>query len=254
MLDHRARGGGGGVHRVRAFGLPVLSMAIAALGVAGCSGGSGGSPGGPSSAPASGGGSGSSSQYSASQLQSGLLTSVPRTAVSGNGAVKRVAAPKTGTIGSLGAGTTALLARAKVTPAQCKMLGGLSDPALKSAPAAVVAFAGPPVQYSEVLVSAPGSAASTAMRGVPPACHHYTVSLNGETATLTYKDEPAPSVGQDARAFSTNTGSADSHGVIFRAGSYVCEVIVSGPPGDASAKAAAQLAKAAYTQAQQSLH
>ena len=247
MLDHRARADGGRLRRLRALRLPAVPVAIMA-GVAACHGvtGASGSP------PPTARNDAVSSQYSAAQLRSALLTSAAGATEATN--------PEAGNYGSLPGveDTKAALTGVTITPARCARAAttGLDSAAFNSAPAAVTSFRRGQRGISEVLLAPPASVAPQALgHRVPAGCAHYRAVAGGRTFNYTIKDEPAPVIGlgaREIRVHASGAASTDIWTVIYRTSGYVGAVTLMG--SGTTSKEAQEITQQAYVHAEQTLH
>lgn len=237
------------MRRLRALGLPALSVAVLA-GVAGCNGIGGSGSGHPSAAP-SAGNLAVSTRYTAAQLRAALLTKVA-------GATEETT-PEAGTYGSLRGvqATRAALKGVTISPARCSRAAttGLDSSAFNSSPAAVASFRRGARGVSEVLLAPPASIAPQALgHRVPAGCAHYRAVAGGRTFSYTVRDVHAPKLGMSAREIRVHASGAtrtDLWTVIYRTRGYVGAVTLMG--SGTTGKQAQQAAEAAYTRAQQVL-
>ena len=145
----------------------------------------------------------------------------------------------------------------KVNPAKCAQATqtGFNSATFAQAPASVVTFRVGSDGVSEVLVSAPPQAASTALGDTLPAgCEHYSATVDGKTFRYTVKEAPLSGLAQQARALNVKAAgytSVDIWSVVYRGNGFVGAVTMVGP--DASEQGAKDLAKSAYAHAAQAL-
>jgi hypothetical protein len=189
--------------------------------------------------------------FTSSQLKNALLAKV-------NG-VKPASAAESGNYGSLPDVQTSkqTMNGVKVIPAKCAQATqtGFNSATFADAPASVVTFRVGNDGVSEVLVSAPPQAASTALGDTLPAgCEHYSATVDGKTFRYTVKESQLSDLAQQARALNVKAAgytSVDIWSVVYRGNGFVGAVTMVGP--DASEQGAKDLAQSAYTHAAQAL-
>jgi hypothetical protein len=251
MLDNRARSDGGWLRRLRALGLPALSAALLAGGVAGCQGGTPGSANAPGTAPPSVGNDVASTQFTATQLRGALLTSVA-------GATEETT-PEAGTYGSLPGvrDTKTALKGVTITPARCARAAttGLDSGAFNSVPAAVASFRRGARGISEVLLAPPATIAPQALgHKIPAGCAHYHAVAGGRTFSYTVKDERPPSLGlgaREIRVHASGATSTDIWTVIYRVNGFVGAVTLIG--SGTTSKQVQEISQLAYARAERTL-
>lgn len=226
----------------------VAVPALAALAVAGCS--SGGSS--TQATDQSAANTSVQSAYTASQLQSALLSKINGQAPS--------APVESGAYGSLAEvkATKSSMKGVKVSPAKCAQttMTGFNSPAFASVPATVSTFRVGGNGISEVLLSPSSSTAALALaRQIPAGCSTYSATVGGKTFTYTVAEQDLTSLGQAARAMNikaTGAQSVDVWSVVYRASKFVGAVTIVGPA--ASQSTATNLAAQAYAHAVKTLH
>ena len=189
--------------------------------------------------------------YTSDQLKNALLAKV-------NG-VKPASPAESGNYGTLPDVQTSkqTMSGVKVTPAKCAQATqtGFNSATFADAPASVVTFRVGNDGVSEVLVSAPPQAASTALGDTLPAgCEHYSATVDGKTFRYTVKESQLSDLAQQARALNVKAAgytSVDIWSVVYRGNGFVGAVTMVGP--DASERGAKDLAQSAYTHAAQAL-
>jgi hypothetical protein len=132
---------------------------------------------------------------------------------------------------------------------------GLDSTVLAASPAAAVTFKVDANGVSEVLVSSPDSAGSTALAGRPPAsCAHFTETVDGKTLTYTVTESALTGIGKQARTLNVQSsagGADDLWSLVYRGKGFVGAVTVIGP--NASQAAVRELGAQAYAYAAKSL-
>jgi hypothetical protein len=233
---------------VRWSRLPALvaAPALAALAVAGCS------SGGSSTQATDQSAANVQSAYTASQLQSALLSKVNGQAPS--------APVESGAYGSLAEvkSTKSSMKGVTVTPAKCAQttMTGFNSPAFANVPATVATFRVGSNGISEVLLAPSSSTAQLALsKQIPAGCSTYSATVGGKTFTYTVAEKDLSNLGQQARAMNIKASGAQSvdvWSVVYRADKFVGAVTIVGPA--ASESTATTLASQAYSHAQQTLH
>jgi hypothetical protein len=145
----------------------------------------------------------------------------------------------------------------KVSPAKCSQASqtGFNSSVFTHAPASVVTFKVGNDGVSEVLVATQPSAADTALSNtLPSGCAHYSATVDGKTFKYTVQESQVSGLAQQARALNVKAAgyaSVNVWSVVYRGAGYVGAVTMVGP--DASLTGVKDLAKAAYSHANQSL-
>jgi hypothetical protein len=231
-----------------ALATSVLAL-IGAAAVSGCGGSAGQSQSAATQPTASA--SVAPLSFTSSQLKNALLAKV-------NG-VKPASAAESGNYGTLPDVQTSkqTMNGVKVTPAKCAQATqtGFNSATFADAPASVVTFRIGNDGVSEVLVSAPPQAATTALGDtLPSGCEHYSATVDGKTFRYTVKESRLSGLAQQARALNVKAAgytSVDIWSVVYRGNGFVGAVTMVGP--DASEQGAKDLARSAYTHAAQAL-
>jgi hypothetical protein len=233
---------------VRWSRLPALvaAPALAALAVAGCS------SGGSSTQATDQSAANVQSAYTASQLQSALLSKVNGQAPS--------APVESGAYGSLAEvkATKSSMKGVSVSPAKCAQttMTGFNSPAFANVPATVATFHVGSNGISEVLLAPSSSTAQLALsKQIPAGCNTYSATVNGKTYTYSVSEQDLSNLGQQARAMNIKASGAQSvdvWSVVYRADKFVGAVTIVGPA--ATESTATALASQAYSHAQQTLH
>ncbi|MBV9445225.1 MAG: hypothetical protein JO345_04930 [Streptosporangiaceae bacterium] len=232
----------------------VLAVAGTAA-LAGCGGGTGGGSGGGTASGSSSAGMAAAnmpSSYSLGQLRGALLTTV-------NGA-RPVAAPQSGSYGSLPdiQASKQLMHGVTVKPAKCAdaTVTGFNSARFAQSAASVVTFSVGRDGVSEVIVAAsPANAAAALAAELPSGCAHYDATVNGKTFVYSIKQAPLSGIAEQARALNVKAAgyaTVNAWSVVYRSSGFVGAVTIVGP--DASESGAKVLAEDAYAKASESLH
>ncbi|SDH98840.1 hypothetical protein SAMN05421505_12952 [Sinosporangium album] len=153
----------------------------------------------------------------ATRLGSGLLSTVD--------GMNKAYGPETGAYGNLTATRRGAEAMAKATMDKpgCAAVGQLDvrAPAVRDAPAAVVAFSSPQRSVTHALIKLRGREAVRRFpRALRPECEVYTVTVDGASTTYHTREVALPSRGDRLRAFLT---SADGAGLDLQIGSVALQ-------------------------------
>jgi hypothetical protein len=222
--------------------LLLVPVAVAGASLAGCTSSSS-HPSGSASLSAAKGDS-----FSASKLRSALLTRV-----NGVGAASPAASGDYTAISAQVAGGQS----AGGAPKDCAQAirTGLDSAALAGATAASVTFKVGGNDVSELVASAPGTAAATALAGrLPASCARYKETVDGKAVSYSVTESSLTGIGKQAKVLNvaSEAGGSDAlWSLVYRGAGFVGAVTVAGP--NASQTAVRQLGAQAYAYAAKSL-